>query len=310
LFSVTNWSKDQGLDFGKGRITTAYIFLFELNYIMKKILVPYDFSEQATNALRFALDMEKESQCELHLLHVVPMPILQNTTLMPIASVEEDILHDARKQAELRFEKIEKQYFRDALIKTKVRFGPTTDTILEYLSDHRIDLVVMGTKGASGMRELLVGSNTEKVVRSSAVPVLAVKQFIPYQRIRNIVFPNTLDEDSHEDLIAQVKTLQHSFDATLHIVWINTPLNFQKDVDTRERLKYFTSRYMLKDYTINIFNDMDEEAGIVNFTHTIDADMIALGTHGRKGLAHVISGSIAEDLVNHIDTPVWTFAIK
>jgi nucleotide-binding universal stress UspA family protein len=277
---------------------------------MKKILIPYDFSEQATSALRFALDVEKESECELHLLHVLQMPVLQESALLPIATVEEDLIHYARKQAELRFEKIEKKYFKNAHLKTRVRFGSTADTILEYLTANKIDLVVMGTKGASGIREVFVGSNTEKVVRSSGVPVLAVKEFIPYQRIKNIVFPNTLDGDSHQDLIMKVKSLQNSFNATLHIVWINTPSNFQKDNDTKERLEYFAQRYMLKDYTVNIFNDVDEEAGIINFTHAIGADMIALGTHGRKGLSHVIAGSIAEDLVNHADRPVWTYTIK
>jgi nucleotide-binding universal stress UspA family protein len=277
---------------------------------MKKILVPYDFSEQATSALRFALDLEKDSECELHLLHVVQMPVLQETTMLPIATVEEDIMHDARKQAELRFEKIEKKYFKNANIKTKVRFGPTSETILEYLSDNKIDLVVMGTKGASGLREVFIGSNTEKVVRSSGVPVLAVKQFIPYQKIKNIVFPNILDENSHQDLMMKVKALQHNFNATLHIVWVNTRSKFQKEIDIKERLKHFASRYMLKDYTINIFNDVDEEAGIVNFTNAIGADMIALGTHGRKGLAHIIAGSVAENLVNHVAMPVWTYVIK
>jgi nucleotide-binding universal stress UspA family protein len=277
---------------------------------MKKVLVPYDFSEQAISALRFALDIEKEAKCELHLLHVVKMPVLQHSAVMPISSVEEDMLHDARKQAELRFEKIEKQFFKEAHIKTKVRFGDTSDTILEYLAHNKIDLVVMGTKGARGLRELFTGSNTEKVVRLSRVPVLAVKQFIPYQRIRNIVFPNTLDEDLHEDLIMNVKRLQASFNAKLHVVWINTPSNFLGNSEAKDRLTAFANRYMLQNYSLNIFNDVNEEAGIVNFTHSIEADMIALGTHGRTGLAHFITGSVAEDLVNHVDGPVWTYTIK
>jgi nucleotide-binding universal stress UspA family protein len=277
---------------------------------MKKILIPYDFSEQAKAAFRFALDMGKGSACELHLLHVVKMPVLQHSAVLPIATVEEDMLHDARKQAELKFEKIEKKFIRDAQIKTKVRFGDLAETILEYLASYKIDLVIMGTKGASGIRELLRGSNTEKVVRLSGVPVLAVKQSIQYQQIKNIVFPNSLNEDSSEDLMTKVKLLQDSFNAKVHVLWVNTPSNFQDDGQVQARLQSFASRYMLKNYSINIFNDIDEETGIVNFADLIGADLIALGTHGRTGLSHMLNGSVAENLVNHITKPVWTYAIK
>ena len=67
---------------------------------------------------------------------------------------------------------------------------------------------------------------------------------------------------------------------------------------------------MLKNYTLNVFNDPYEESGVINFAQEIDADMIAMGTHGRRGLAHLMSGSVAEDIVNHVDCPIWTYSIK
>ena len=67
---------------------------------------------------------------------------------------------------------------------------------------------------------------------------------------------------------------------------------------------------MLKDYTLSVFNDTFEESGVISFAHLIKADMIAMGTHGRRGLNHVMSGSVAEDVVNHIDCPIWTYTIK
>jgi hypothetical protein len=107
-----------------------------------------------------------------------------------------------------------------------------------------------------------------------------------------------------------VKALQNFFKAKIHIVWINTPTNFTRDTITQKRLNAFAKRFMLKEHTINIFNDPYEEAGVINFTKEINGDMIAMGTHGRKGLAHLMSGSVAEDVVNHVDCPIWTYAIK
>ncbi|NJM26896.1 MAG: universal stress protein [Bacteroidia bacterium] len=146
-------------------------------------------------------------------------------------------------------------------------------------------------------------------MRTSPVPVITVKKYVKVAAIKNIVFPNTLS-DKQEDLLMQVKALQFFFKAKLHVVWINTPSNFTRDTITKERLEEFAKRFMLKDCTLNIFNDPFEESGVINFAAMIKADMIAMGTHGRRGLSHIVSGSVAEDVVNHVDVPIWTYAIK
>ena len=278
---------------------------------MKKIIVPCDFSEQSLSALTFAVQLEKISKAEIHLLHVIDLPILHDTVLMPVLSFEEEKFQDLKESAESRFEQLAKKFGSSEIkIRTKVDFGAPSRMILDYVDKNGIDLVVMGTKGVTGMREIFVGSNTEKIVRASGVPVIAVKGNVKRRQIRRIVFPNTVASDSHEDLVMRIKALQHSLKAHLHIVYINTPLNFKQDLATQENLEHFTRRYLLKDCTTHIFNDLEEERGILNFSKMVDADMIALGTHGRNGLAHLLYGSLAEDLVNHVDLPVWTYRIK
>jgi len=78
----------------------------------------------------------------------------------------------------------------------------------------------------------------------------------------------------------------------------------------RKQTEDFVEKYKFKDYTLNIYNDFIEEDGIIYYSEDIEADMIALGTHGRTGFMHLISGSIAEDVVNHAKRPVWTCRIK
>jgi nucleotide-binding universal stress UspA family protein len=278
---------------------------------MKKILVPCDFSEQAIQAFRFALDIARETKGSVHLVHVVELPVIHDPVFMPVMSFEEALINEFRENAEKQFQKLQSKYAGPAdKIYTQVLFGGTFRMLTDYIEKEQIDLVVMGTRGASGAREVLVGSNTEKVVRRSPVPVIAVKKYVPASNIKNIVFPNTLHTENQENLIMKVKALQQLFKATLHIVWINTPTNFTPDRITRQRLAAFAKRFMFKDYTINVYNDPYEDAGIINFTHDIGADMIAMGTHGRKGVAHVLAGSIAEDVVNHVDCPIWTYALK
>jgi nucleotide-binding universal stress UspA family protein len=107
-----------------------------------------------------------------------------------------------------------------------------------------------------------------------------------------------------------VKALQSFLKARLHILYINVPSNFTPDHYTEKRLVEFARQNELKNCSIHIYNDIDEESGIINFSSKFKNKIIAMSTHGRKGINHLMSGSIAEDVVNHIDCPIWTLAEK
>lgn len=276
---------------------------------MKKILVPCDFSEPAINAYRLALDIAAKSNGTVFVLNVVELPTLYDTTLMPALYFEKEALHDLMREANHNFEKMQKKYKSEgATVVFKSEFGLVHQMISHYTKKHDIDLIIMGSHGASGFREMFIGSNAERVVRWSSVPTLILKDFYKGP-IKNIIFPNTLDLDQQEDLVMKVKALQNFFDATLHIVWINTPANFTSDTVTHQRLAKFAKRFMLRDYTLNIFNHIDTEIGVIEFAKFMKADLVAMGTHGRTGIAHFVNGSVAEDVVNHHTGLVWTYSL-
>jgi len=246
----------------------------------------------------------------VHVLHVIELPVLHDSILMPVLSFEQDLMDELKEKAEKEFEVIEKKYNKDLVeVITEVQFGKVSDVIQQYTKDHVIDAIIMGSHGASGLREFFVGSNAEKIVRHSDVPVLVLKGSYKGP-VKNIVFPNTLETEDQEDLIMKVKALQHFFKAHLHIVWINTPVNFTADSLTRQRLEQFAKRFQFKNYTINIYSHLNAEVGIVEFTKSINADLIAMGTHGRTGFSHVMYGSITESLVNHSNKLVWSYVMK
>jgi nucleotide-binding universal stress UspA family protein len=277
---------------------------------MKTILVPCDFSKPAVNAFKFALDIAAQSNGSVHLLNVMELPVLHDTVIMPVLSFEEDFFNELRGKTEKEMEKLIKKYKAQNIdVITEIKMGPIFETIIEYIKENNIDQVIMGSHGATGIREILIGSNAEKIVRRSPVPVIVIKELYRGP-IKSIVFPNTLDIDHQEDLVSKVKALQHFFKAQLHIVWINTPMNFTSDRITLERLKSFAKRYMLKDYTINIFNHPEFEDGVTEFANMMQADMIAMGTHGRKGLSHFFLGSMAENIVNESKCLMWTSVMQ
>lgn len=278
---------------------------------MKKLLVPCDFSEEAISAFRFALDIASDSGGQVHLVHVVELPVMHDTVLMPVLTFEEALFKELKEKADKHFKKLIAKYVKgDQKVISKVLFGGTSRMIVDYAEAEKIELIIMGTKGATGAKEIFIGSNAEKIVRNASVPVIAIKKYVKASSIKNIVFPNTLDTEKQEELVTRVKALQNFFKAKIHIVFINTPTNFTRDTITRGRLAAFAKRFMFKDFTINVYNDPFEETGVINFTHAIGGDLIAMATHGRRGFAHLLSGSVAEDVVNHVDCPIWTYTLR
>ena len=277
---------------------------------MKKILVPCDFSPTSINAFRFALDVAAQSKGAIHLLHAIELPVLHDTLLMPTLYFEKAYLEDVNKNTQKRFEKLIAKYKTGQVkVTSRVMFGMPSKMVQDYVSDEGIDIVIMGSHGASGIREFLIGSNAAKIVRTSTVPVLVIKERVK-NPIKRIVLPNSIDPEKEVDLIMRIKALQSFFKAQLHLVWINTPLNFTLDTITRMKLNDMVKQFDLKNCTLDIFNYSDIDSGILAYTEMVKGDFIAMGTHGRSGIAHLITGSIAEAVVNHGSIPVWTFVTK
>jgi nucleotide-binding universal stress UspA family protein len=273
---------------------------------MKSILVPCDFSKPAVSAFRLALDIATRSNGDIHLLHAIQLPVTNDSTLIPVLNLEADALKDLRLKAEKSFKILIDDYAEGkANISTEVYFGSVAKAVDYYTGEKQADLVIMGSHGATGARDFFIGTNAEKVVRIASIPVIVVKQYAQ-DPVKSIVFPTTPELESHGQLVNQVKALQQHFDAHLHLVWINTPQNFTNDTQTLKRLQSFAHKHGLKEYSLHVFNHNDEEYGILEFANMIQADMIALGTHARKGLNHLLNGSLTEDIVNHSKGLVWT----
>ena len=277
---------------------------------MKKILVPCDFSDPAVQAFKMAVEIANQSNGEVFLLNVVELPVMHESVLMPTLSFEEAFIKDMKVHAEKNFAKMIDKWAKEGpKISSFVEFGGTTPTIRDFVKEKKVDLIVMGTHGASGVKEFFIGSNTEKIVRTAGVPVIAIKKQVKLSSIKNIVYPTTGDMD-HEEIVSEVKALQYFFKATLHVLYVNTPSSFKRDMEIKPQLKAFAKRFMLKDFTLNVWNDFSEEEGLKNFVYETKGDLVAMATHGRRGLNHLMSGSIAEDAVNHINCPIWTYKIS
>lgn len=278
---------------------------------MKKILVPTDFSPAAKTATDVAFTIAKKENAQLVFLHTIELPSSSTFNVegevLTVENWEEKIF--SLKMLQAAKQKLERLVadINSKGVKATFELKPGNPFvgIREMITTQPVDLIVMGTAGHSKLEEMIIGSNTEKVVRHARCPVLTVHPTPVKSDFKNIVYATNLSVDE-ESFARVVINTRNMYDGTIHLVRINTPLNFESDVKVKGDMEAFAKRIGLQRYTINTFNHYKEEEGIIHFANAIDADLIALSTHGRTGIAHVLAGSIAEGLANHSVIPVLT----
>jgi len=277
---------------------------------MKKILVPTDFSDQAENALKVAAQLAKKYDGEIFLLHMLELPLelIDPTTQDNHANPPEAIFF--MKLAHQRFDDImSRDYLKGIKVHETVQFHEAFEGIMEISKEKGCDLIVMGSHGASGLKEVFIGSNTEKVVRHANLPVLVIKNNIPLFEVKDFVYASDFVEEGKNSFSEAIK-FANTIGATMHLVYINTANKFKTSSKIEKRINTFLKDAPIGEHTVTVYNDESIEKGILNFSAKVNAGLIGISTHGRKGLAHFLNGSISEDLVNHAKRPVVTFKIK
>ena len=284
---------------------------------MKKILVPTDFSKEASIATDLGFDIAKRSGADLILFHVVEEGSSTSSSFNVEGQVSTRSTGIDRLFMIKLIEKSKKQLQkavsdpRYAAVKVDglMRVGNPYHGMRTIIAEQKADLVIMGTAGRNSISGKVIGSNTEKIIRTALCPVLTVQKKPATSDFKNIVFATSMS--TNEEVFAKIiKRTQQIYNSTVHLVRINTPGDFQRDHIVKGYMEKFAKKLQLKNFTLNIFNDLSIEEGVIRYADMINADMIAMATHGRSGFAHVIAGSVAEDVASHSSRPVLTFVVK
>jgi nucleotide-binding universal stress UspA family protein len=274
---------------------------------MKKILIPTDFSKHAEYALKVAAQIARKNNGEIILLHMLELP---NQGSDAVGSGKElpEIMFFKNAAINRLDDLMDEAYLDGIKVSKAILFELAFEGVLKASKINDVDMVVMGSHGASGYKEMFIGSNAEKVVRNSEVPVLIIKKEQENFDVNHFVFASDFAEEIKKPF-EKVVEFANKFDATLHLAMINTPTNFKPTSLSEQTMNEFVANFKVNKYQTHIYNESNVEKGILNFANSIDADLIGMSTHGRKGLSHFFNGSISEDLVNHSSRPVITFKI-
>ncbi len=275
---------------------------------MKKILVPTDFSECAERALEFAASLAKKISSEIFLIHVHDDENEDTISTSGewhsvVSSYSSEIPHmiGLLKETKAIMDELKKrEYLQNIPVHDNIEVGIPEIMINKAAEKYDTDIIIMGTHGAKGLKEFFIGSTTEKVVQHADRPVLAIKENFSTAP-KEIIFASDFKQEA-ASIFGFVKQFAGIYNANLHLLEVSTDEKESGNGDLKHR--NFSIQFNGVEYPVTVYKDATNEAGILHYAKEINADLIAIGTHGRHGISRLFNSSVSEDLVNHAFCPV------
>ncbi|MFY0688358.1 MAG: universal stress protein [Cyclobacteriaceae bacterium] len=275
---------------------------------MKRILVPTDFSACANKAAKTAMNIAKMSGGEIHFLHFMPIPINWIQMEKGQETMYPDITKDVN-EAKVELGKLVAEAERFGVHATQyLGYNESSTNIIDHIEENHISMVVMGSHGASGFRELFMGSNAQKIVRLSPVPVLIIKKDMNQVNKANIIFVSDFETEAIQPFEG-LMSLAEVLSAKVHLVYINTPSYFTDTWEIQRRMEPFRVMCGNRLGQIKTVNTYVFEDGLEKFCGSFENGIVTMATHGRQGVSRMFYGSMAEKVVNHVSIPVLSLKI-
>jgi nucleotide-binding universal stress UspA family protein len=281
---------------------------------MKRILVPTDFSDCASNAIDFAVQSARYLPVEITLLHVLEVKENVYTDYLGVnREFNETLLHDA----EDRLNRLKKSLQEKSGIgvKTQISISPLTEAVLEAAAENKSDLIIMGTQGAGGLKEKLWGSRTASVIGKTRVPVLAVPFYYTWKKPEKLLFAtNHFEKDPA--ILDYLFEMVDLFMAKVHVV-VFTEEEGEKALALLEHTrktpafeKTLREKYNQPELTAtHLFGEAFEES-LQDFIKLNQIDILAMITYPRNFWDRLLHPSITKRMSYHTKIPLLAIPAK
>lgn len=272
---------------------------------MRKILIPFDFTESSFNALNYGVEIARKFDLKIDLLYNVDDEIYSKSNNL---EDEKNFAFTASEKLKKIDEDIQKIMQRpdctELITAYKVKSGDEVANIDDYIKKNEIDLVVAGSSENKVF-------DIEKLVRLSVCPVISVKRFCSFgDGIKNILLASDFTE-KNPTITNWLKIFASELQAKIHLLRVNTPENFLNNSQSEQRMLKYKTQNGLSNCTINTYAHTIVEEGILEFNSKINADLIVLVTNGRSRISQWFNPSGTEELVKKVKiTPIMTFNVE
>jgi nucleotide-binding universal stress UspA family protein len=272
---------------------------------MVNILVPTDLSELSKIAVQYAIKIANKMDGNITLLHVINIIQPTRATMrLRLKSLEQELLDIAKEDLEALVKDISKTAKTNLPIKIKIVKGSSfNDSVKREAKKLRTGLIVMGTRGASGLKKYVLGSNTASVIEISHVPVLAVPELGSFKNFRNVVYASDLTH-----LEKELKTLipyLEKFDSTVHLIHVAQSL---KTVSIIERkIDSVVQKTGYKNVVVRVMVNKQIDEAIDHYVDVIKADLLTMFTHERSFYEKLFDRSMTRKMAFHSKVPLLAF---
>ena len=276
---------------------------------MKNIPIPTDFSENAWNATRYAIELFKNEECIFHLLNTYT-PAIASSRFMA-ASIDGGMLENGAQLCSKRglqnvLERINKEYnYPKHSFKSGTSFSFLVDEINETVEEQGIDLIVTGTKGASGLEEVFMGSNTVRIIKLvKNCPVLAVPQYFEFVSPNEIAFATDFNRFYTQSELQPLRDMAKTFNAAIRIVHV------QYEIKALTELQQFNLS-MLRKYlgdiehyvhTVSELNSISKT--LEAFTKDLDIHLLAMLNYQHSYMEKMTREPIVKRVAFHTQIPL------
>lgn len=272
---------------------------------MKKILLPTDFSDNAYNAIKYGVDLFKDEECVFYLLNTYT-PVLYDTEYI-LYSPSPLSLDEIYKNNSLKgLKKVEKQIKKDrpnSKHKWEVisSFNMLNDEIKEQVKEKNIDMVVMGTQGATGAEMILFGTHTVHAIKKATCPLLAIPSGFKFKTLKNILFPTDYSLNFADKHLNFLKELSKHHDSKLHIlnVFFGVPLEPEQ-----EKTKKFLADYFKN--TPHIFYSIEKGSipeAIDEFQENNPVDLLVMINNKHSFFENILFRPVVNEIGFHVKIP-------
>lgn len=273
-----------------------------------KVLIPTDFSVQAEYAYLMVKKLEEKIPVEIHFIHVLGVPdtvtMDKQGNLQTCGEISVDYVISQKAIADRKLNNLKTLYGNT--INTHLELGKITEKIVSYSQENNFDLIVMGTKGAWGIKEKLSGSETQLIARQSTIPLLSLMCDRSDLIIENILLVHDFTKPKNENL-ALLHKLIKAFNTKVHLLQIAENVSDINKTNIFSKMDEFATLNTITNFEKHLLKDSDVENGVIHFNQMQDMDIICIGTHGKGGLFH---HSATEKLINHLFKPIISYHLK
>lgn len=275
---------------------------------MKTILFPTDFSENAVHASRYAGMMAKLFDANVILLHVyhIPMVPAYNTSfeVKDAVSQNENEIKQQLQTFATEF-RMDSNLASERIIQ-KVEYGFASEKTIEIANSMNVDMIVMGTKGASNMLDKWLGTHAQDVMAKAECPVFTIPNDVSIEFPQRILYAADFKDDEIH-AVQKVLDIAKPLGATCKVVHIHEEFEPNIGHAVEETIKELEQNFKEDDVTVQQFHRDDTIEGLETYMKTYEPDILALAIHEKSFLDNIFSTSISEHFIQEAKIPILTF---